>query len=92
LNDWRPADSGLVVAAAAGDDVATSRLGDRWLPVVLRWSNRLSGPKVDPEDAAHDAMMIVLRRLPDLRDPEAFPAWTYGILRRTIAATAARPG
>lgn len=85
MNDWCPDDADLVVAAAAGDDVATSRLVDRWLPVVLRWSNRLSGPKVDAEDAAHDALMIVLRRLPDLKDPAAFPAWTYGILRRTIA-------
>ncbi len=85
MNDWRPEDADLVVAAAAGDDVATSRLVDRWLPVVLRWCNRMCGPKVDPEDAAHDALMIVLRRLPDLRDPDAFPSWTYGIVRRTIA-------
>jgi len=53
--------------------------------VVLRWANRLSGPKVDAEDAAHDALIIVLRRLPDLQSPDAFPSWTYGILRRTIA-------
>jgi len=85
LTEWRPEDADLVLAAAAGDDVAVSRLVDRWLPVALRWCNRLCGPKVDPEDAAHDALMIVLRRLPDLREPEAFPAWLYGIVRRTIA-------
>ena len=85
MTDWGPDDAELVLAAAGGDDVAVSRLVDRWLPVALRWCNRLCGPKVDPEDAAHDSIMIVLRRLPDLRDPDAFPSWLYGIVRRTIA-------
>jgi RNA polymerase sigma-70 factor (ECF subfamily) len=52
---------------------------------VLRSCSRLAGPKVDAEDAAHDAVITILRRLPDLRDPDAFPAWAYGIVRRTIA-------
>ncbi len=85
MTDWGPDDAELVLAAAGGDDVAVSRLVDRWLPVALRWCNRLCGPKVDPEDAAHDSIMIVLRRLPDLLKPDAFPSWLYGIVRRTIA-------
>jgi RNA polymerase sigma factor (sigma-70 family) len=83
--DWSPDDRLLVEDAIAGDDRAMARLLDRWLPIVLRWSNRLCGPKVDPEDAAHDAMIVVLRRLGDLRDPDAFPSWIYGIVRRTLA-------
>ena len=83
--DLTLADIELVEAAIAGDDAALDRLLERWLPVVLRWCNRLAGPKVDPEDAAHDAMLVVLRRLPDLRAPEAFSSWLYGIVRRTLA-------
>ena len=90
--DYPGTDAELVRSARDGDTEAMNRLVDESLTYVLRWCARLGGTKVDAEDAAHDAMMIVLRRLPDLRDPEAFPAWTYGILRRTIAATAARPG
>jgi RNA polymerase sigma factor (sigma-70 family) len=83
--DLTDRDIELVEQAIAGDDVALSQLLDRWLPVVLRWCNRLAGPKVDPEDAAHDAMIVVLRRLPELRAPEAFASWLYGIVRRTLA-------
>jgi len=83
--DLTERDLELVEDAIAGDDAALGELLDRWLPVVLRWCNRLAGPKVDPEDAAHDAMLVVLRRLPDLRSPEAFSSWLYGIVRRTLA-------
>lgn len=83
--DLTDRDIELVEDAIGGDDAALGQLLDRWLPVVLRWCNRLAGPKVDPEDTAHDAMIVVLRRLPDLRAPEAFPSWLYGIVRRTLA-------
>lgn len=85
MGDFTDRDQELVQAAASGDEVALSRVLDRWLPVTLGWCRRLAGPKVDPEDAAHDAMLVVLRRLPGLRRPDAFPSWLYGIVRRTIA-------
>ncbi|MEZ4240648.1 MAG: sigma-70 family RNA polymerase sigma factor [Myxococcota bacterium] len=73
----------LAIADAPG---ALDRLCDEWLPVVLGWTARLAGPRVDPEDAAHDVFLVVFRRLPELQQPEAFGAWLYGITRRVISA------
>jgi RNA polymerase sigma-70 factor, ECF subfamily len=76
---------GLVEAVRAGDPAARDRLLDRWLPEVLRWCLRLGGPRVDAEDAAHDVFVVVLRRIPSLREPDRFPSWIFGITRRVLA-------
>jgi RNA polymerase sigma-70 factor, ECF subfamily len=65
---------------------ALDRLCDQWLPIVLAWAMRLGGPRVDPEDAAHDVFLVVFRRIGALSSPEAFESWLYGITRRVIAA------
>ena len=65
---------------------ALSRLCDQWLPVVLGWTTRLAGPRIDAEDAAHDVFVVVFRRLHELHRPEAFGAWLYGITRRVVSA------
>jgi len=80
-----PYDPGLVEAVCAGDPAARDRLLDRWLPEVLRWCLRLGGPRVDAEDAAHDVFIVVLARLPSLRDPKRLPSWLFGITRRVLA-------
>jgi RNA polymerase sigma-70 factor (ECF subfamily) len=58
---------------------------DAWLPTVVRWCARLGGPGVDPEDAAHDVLIVALRRLDRLYDPEHTAAWLFGITRRVLA-------
>jgi RNA polymerase sigma-70 factor (ECF subfamily) len=75
----------LVSAAASGAPEAREKLVDLWLPLVLGWCARLGGPRVDPEDAAHDTLVIMLDRLPSLREPRCFPAWIFGITRRVLA-------
>ncbi len=77
-----PAD---VEDAQQGHDAARDRLVDAALPLVLGWCSRLGGPKVDPEDAAHDVLMTALARLHSLEDVERFGPWLYGITRRTLA-------
>lgn len=57
-----------------------------WLPVVMRWCRALGGPRVDPDDAAHDVMLVVLARHGDLRDPSAIRSFVFGVTRRTLAA------
>jgi len=74
----------LVVAAREERPGAVRELLDIWVPTVLQWCYRLSGPRVDPEDAAHDVMEVVLKRLHTLRDPACFRSWIYGITRRVI--------
>jgi RNA polymerase sigma-70 factor, ECF subfamily len=79
-------DPNLVRLAIDDAPGALDRLCDEWLPIVLGWTTRLAGPRVDPEDAAHDVFIVVFRRLPELNRPEAFGAWLYGITRRVISA------
>ncbi len=80
-----PYEPALVEAAARGEPGARDKLVDHWLPVVLGWCARLGGPKVDPEDAAHDALIVMLDRLHSLRDPGCFSSWLFGITRRVLA-------
>lgn len=78
-------DPGLVPAAMGGDPGAEDALARAWLPHVYRWCHRLGGPGFDAEDAAHEVLILVCRKLPGLRDADRFPAWLFGITRRVIA-------
>ena len=78
-------DPALVLSAAKGDSSARDQLVDAALPAVLGWCARLGGPKVDPEDAAHDVLIVMLDRLDSLRDPNSFSSWLFGITRRVLA-------
>lgn len=79
-------DTELVEQAIRNEPGARDRLLEHSLPAVLTWTTRLGGPKVDPEDAAHDALMIVWTKLDALRSPERYVSWLYGIVRRVLAA------
>ena len=74
-----------LAAARDGDADAQDALVARALPALLAWCARLGGPRVDPEDAAHDVMIVVLARLHTLEHPERFPSWVLGITRRVLA-------
>ena len=76
----------IVRQAQQGAPGALDRVCDEWLPVVLGWTARLGGPRIDAEDAAHDVFLVVFRRLPELEKPESFASWLYGITRRVISA------
>ena len=76
----------LVRRAIAGDAGARDDLMEWSLPRALAWCARLGGPRVDAEDAAHDALMIVWTKLPTLSDPARYTAWLYGIVRRVLAS------
>ncbi len=82
--DYPGTDVALVAAAIGGDDEALQRLVSECLPHVITWSVRLCGMAADGEDCAHEAMIVVLRKLPELRDPEAFPYWLFGITRNVV--------
>ena len=83
-------DPALVAAARAGDPCARARLVEAWAPVVLGWCTWLAPSGVEPEDAAHDALLTAIEGLPRLRDPAAFPAWLFSAVRRTVARHARR--
>ena len=71
--------------ALDGDELAFEAVVSDSIPTVLGWCERLGGPRVEPEDAAHDILLIVVRKLPALRDPKAYPAWLFHITRKTLA-------
>lgn len=75
-----------VTEAALHDQAhGVDALIESWLPVVVGWCTRLGGPRVDPEDAAHDVLMVVVQRLDRVYDAARFPSWLFGITRRTLA-------
>lgn len=73
-------------AAVAGDRDALERLLDLWQDSVLRWTRLLCRPGVHPEDAASDALMVVVTDLGKLGDPARFRAWLWSITWRTVRA------
>ncbi len=79
-------DLSLLEAARRGDRRALNRLTEEWLGVVYGWCLRLGGPHVDAEDAAHEALLIMLARLPSLQRLESFPSWIFSITRKTLAS------
>ncbi|MEN0065978.1 MAG: RNA polymerase sigma factor [Myxococcota bacterium] len=75
----------LVLDALSGGQHEVNALARAWLPHVYRWCARLGGPGFDSEDAAHEVLITMCRRLGGLRDAGQFPAWLFGITRRTLA-------
>ena len=85
-----------VRAAHAGDRAALDRLLTALWPRAFRLAAGITQHAATAEDAAQDALVLVATRLPSLRDPAAYPAWSTRIavnaattaVRRRVAATA----
>lgn len=75
----------LVGAALAGEGAALDRVVAAWLPQVYAWCARLGAPRVDPEEAAHDVLMLLVRRHATIDGPSRLPAWLFGTCRRVVA-------
>jgi RNA polymerase sigma-70 factor (ECF subfamily) len=73
------------LTALAGGSPERDRLLEAWLPSVVRWCAHLGGPGVDAEDAAHDVMIVAIRRMDRLYDEAHAAAWLFGITRRVLA-------
>lgn len=56
----------------------------RMVPVVAAWCSRLGGGTIDDDAAASDALMILLRRLPDLRPDSPIEPFAWAITVRTV--------
>lgn len=77
--------SSLFDAAREGDPRDVDNLCRAWLPHVYRWCHRMGGPGFDAEDAAHEVLMITVRRLHTVQSREQFPSWLFGVTRRVLA-------
>ncbi len=71
----------LVTAARSGDPAAAGELVRRFQDMAYATAFAHLGDHHRAEDAAQDAFMTALQRLPDLREPAAFPGWFRQIVR-----------
>src|SRR5688572_25033959 len=75
-------DSLLVIRAQHGDREAFTRLAEHLTPTFLSVAHRILRDIELAEDAAQQALITVWQRLPQLRDPARFEAWSYRLLVR----------
>lgn len=76
-----PTDPQLIQRAMEGDRRAREAVLRLWLPQIVAWCRRLSGPRMDPDDVFQDVVEKVLTRMDTLREPAAFPGWLYQVVR-----------
>lgn len=74
-------DTELVRAACGGDASALGLLLLRYRPSLLAVAVSLLGYSPDAEDAVQEASLVALRRLGDLRDPNAVGPWLRAVVR-----------
>ncbi|MEZ4239742.1 MAG: sigma-70 family RNA polymerase sigma factor [Myxococcota bacterium] len=79
----RPHD--LVRDAIDGDLDAIERVVDQWVDRLYAWCARLGGPTVDAEEAAHDVLMLFVRRHATIREPDRLGSWMFSACRRVVA-------
>lgn len=78
-------DAYLVASARVGDRKAFALLVRRWNGRLLAHAWRLLGDVEMAREAVQDGWSEIVRGMPALMDPGAFPAWAYRIVSRRAA-------
>lgn len=86
LSHGAPLDVDLVRAAQAGDAGSLGLLLARHQATMHGVALALLGHSPDAQDAVQEAALIALRRIGDLRDPEAAGAWLRMVVRNVCRA------
>ncbi|WP_062429753.1 RNA polymerase sigma factor [Herbidospora daliensis] len=81
-----PSDAELVRAAVTGDVTGLGLLLSRHRAGMLAVALAVLGHSADAEDAVQDAMLVAVRRIDDLRDPDAAGPWLRAIVRNASRA------
>ncbi|WP_225812055.1 RNA polymerase sigma factor [Streptomyces spinosus] len=74
-------DAALTRAAQAGDVSALALLLERHRPRMRAVALSLLGPGPDVDDVLQEAALVALRRIVDVRDPEAVGPWLRMVVR-----------
>ena len=74
-------DAELVKAAQGGDVTSMGILLERHRAPLYALALRMLGHSSQAQDAVHDAFLIALRRIDQVREPEAVGGWLRAILR-----------
>src|SRR5712691_5833923 len=72
-------DADLVRQALSGDKAAFGALVQRHRPMAARLAGRMLADPAAAEDVAQEACLYAFLELGQLRQPERFAAWLYGI-------------
>jgi RNA polymerase sigma factor (sigma-70 family) len=73
-------DTELVIHARNGDQVAFATLADSLYGRLHQVAYRILRDRGVAEDATQQAVLLMWRDLPQLRDPDRFEAWSYRLL------------
>jgi RNA polymerase sigma factor (sigma-70 family) len=71
----------LLRLCAQGDEQAVAELVGRFSPSAMSLAEAILADGALAEDAVQNAFLAALRRLGQLREPQAFPAWFQQIVR-----------
>ena len=82
----------LVEHAQQGDPEAFDRLAELIMDRLFSVAYRILRNTQSAEDATQQAMVTIWRRLPQLRDPDRFEAWSYRLLVNASYAEHRRRG
>src|SRR5215211_622959 len=74
-------DAELARAAQGGDATSLGILLERYRAPLYALALRMLGHGPQAEDAVQDTLLIALRNVDRLREPEAVGGWLHGILR-----------
>jgi RNA polymerase sigma-70 factor (ECF subfamily) len=85
-------DAELVRAARAGEPAGLGALLERHRAGMLAVAVGQLGHTPEAEDAVHDAVLVALQRLGDLRDPAAVRPWLHAIVRNACRRRRRGPG
>jgi len=75
----------LIEALKAGDPGALDQFYRNYAEQVLSWAIRLGGPRLDPEDLAHEVFAIAFKRISTFRGESAISTWLFAITRNVVA-------
>ena len=83
-------DTELVIRAQAGDEDAFTALAVACVDRLRRVAFGILRDRLLADDATQQTLLSAWRKLPRLRDPACFDAWTYRILVRACSEQARR--
>ena len=75
-------DSAMFIAAQAGDPVAIDRVLRELQPDIRRYARRQCHRTSAVEDVVQEALIVLYRRLGNVRDPLAIAGWIFRVVTR----------
>ncbi len=70
----------LVLQAQMGESSALQKLLPLIQQKMLSYAKRIMRGSADAEDCVQEALMVVMKKLGQLKDPKAFHGWMYQVL------------